>query len=124
MVLSRETWRFAAGRLPFATEKSEAKRFVRARHWQAANELPRHVFVVSPAEPRPFYVDFDSPVYVNILAKAIRRLAARDPQARLTVSEMLPTPEQAWLTDDLGNRYTSELRFVAVDRSALPGGAG
>ncbi|GGW16175.1 hypothetical protein GCM10018980_17710 [Streptomyces capoamus] len=124
MVISRETWRFAAGQLPFATEKSEAKRFVRARQWRAGAELPRHVFVVSPAEPRPFYVDFDSPVYVNILAKAIRRLAARDPWARLTVSEMLPTPEQAWLTDDLGNRYTSELRFVAVDRSKVPGGAG
>jgi hypothetical protein len=124
MVVSRETWRFAAGQLPFATEKSEAKRFVRARRWRAATELPRHVFVVSPVEPRPFYVDFDSPVYVNILAKAIRRLAARDPRARLTVSEMLPTPQQAWLTDDLGNRYTSELRFVAVDRSKLPGGAG
>ncbi|QMU71790.1 lantibiotic dehydratase [Streptacidiphilus sp. P02-A3a] len=123
MVLSRETWRVAAGQLPFATEKNEARRFVRARHWQAATGLPRHVFVVSPAEPRPFYVDFDSPVYVNILAKAIRRLAARDPQARLTVSEMLPTPEQAWLTDDQGHRYSSELRLVAVDRLKVPGGA-
>ncbi|MFE9426957.1 lantibiotic dehydratase [Kitasatospora sp. NPDC006697] len=122
MVLSRETWRLAAGQLPFATERNEARRFVRARHWQAANGFPRHVFVVSPAEPRPFYVDFESPVYVNILAKAIRRLAARDPQAKLTVSEMLPTPEQAWLTDDQGQLYTSELRFVAVDRSKVEGG--
>ncbi|URN14115.1 hypothetical protein LUW77_30555 [Streptomyces radiopugnans] len=35
----------------------------------------------------------------------------------MRVSEMLPTPEQAWLTDDEGNTYTSELRFVAVDRT-------
>ncbi|MYR90262.1 lantibiotic dehydratase, partial [Streptomyces sp. SID685] len=62
-----------------------------------------------------FYVDFDSPVYLTILAKAARRLARKDPGARLKVSEMLPTPEQAWLTDDEGSRYTSELRFVAVD---------
>ncbi|MEV8156229.1 hypothetical protein AB0R11_27515, partial [Streptomyces fradiae] len=84
-------------------------------------DLPRFVFVVSPTEPRPFYVDFDSPVYVNIFAKAARRLARQDAGARLVVSEMLPTPEQAWLTDDEGRTYTSELRFVAVDQTA---GAG
>ncbi|HEY3873472.1 MAG TPA: hypothetical protein VGM10_34260, partial [Actinocrinis sp.] len=66
-------------------------------------------------EPRPFYVDLSSPVYVNILAKAIRRLARNDPGGQLTFSEMLPTPEQTWLTDDRGRRYTSELRLVAVD---------
>jgi hypothetical protein len=71
--------------------------------------------VVSPTEPRPFYVDFHSPVYVNIFAKAVRRLPRDDPQGRMTISEMPPTPEQTWLTDDEGNRYTSELRFVAVD---------
>lgn len=75
---------------------------------------------MSPAEPRPFYVDFESPVYITILAKAMRRLARKDPAARVKVSEMLPTPEQAWLTDDEGRTYTSELRFVAVDQTAVP----
>ncbi|MFF1901950.1 lantibiotic dehydratase [Kitasatospora sp. NPDC058218] len=116
-VVARETWRFAGAALDFADEKTEARRFVRARQWRDAHELPRFVFVVSPTEPRPFFVDFDSPVYVTILAKAARRLARKDPDARLTVSEMLPTPEQAWLTDDQGRRYTSELRLVAVDRT-------
>jgi hypothetical protein len=73
------------------------------------------VFVLAPTEPRPFYVDFDSPVYVNIFAKAIRRLLRDQPDGRITVSEMLPTPEQTWLTDDQGHRYASELRFVAVN---------
>jgi hypothetical protein len=117
MVLSRETWRFPAGTLAFAAEKSEARRFVAARTWREEQELPRFVFVVSPAEPRPFYVDLDSPVYVNILAKAIRRLSKAGPAAVLTVSEMLPSPEQAWLTDEQGARYCSELRFVAVDQT-------
>ncbi|MFF8911133.1 lantibiotic dehydratase [Streptomyces olivaceoviridis] len=114
MTVARETWRFAGPALDFADDKSEARRFVRARQWRDAHELPRFVFVVSPTEPRPFFVDFDSPVYVNILAKAARRLARKDPDARLTVTEMLPTPEQTWLTDDQGRRYTSELRLVAV----------
>jgi hypothetical protein len=29
---------------------------------------------------------------------------------------MLPTPDQAWLTDARGHRYTAELRMVAVDQ--------
>ncbi|MFD1659210.1 lantibiotic dehydratase [Streptomyces caeni] len=122
MVVARETWQLPVAEVDFADEKDEAARFVRARHWRQRHELPRFVFVVSPTEPRPFYVDFDSPVYVTILAKAARRLARKDAGARLKVSEMLPTPEQAWLTDDEGHRHTSELRFVAVDQTVT--GAG
>jgi hypothetical protein len=122
MVVSRETWRRPAADLAFATDKDEARRFVRARQWREERELPRFVFVVSPTEPRPFYVDFDSPVYVDILAKAVRRLARRDPEARLTITEMLPTPDQTWLTDDRGRAYTAELRLVAVDQAPAPSG--
>ncbi|SEQ12340.1 lantibiotic dehydratase [Streptomyces radiopugnans] len=114
LVVARETWRIPAGSTDFAAEKDEARRFVRARQWREETGLPRFVFVASPAEPRPFYVDFDSPVYVTVLAKALRRLARRDPDGQVVVTEMLPTPEQTWLTDDEGRSYTSELRFVAV----------
>ncbi|WP_410534802.1 lantibiotic dehydratase [Streptomyces sp. KL2] len=114
LVVARETWRIPAGSTDFAAEKDEARRFVRARQWREETGLPRFVFVASPAEPRPFYVDFDSPVYVTVLAKALRRLARRDPDGQVAVTEMLPTPEQTWLTDDEGRSYTSELRFVAV----------
>ena len=123
MVVSREAWRFTGDEVEFAAEKNEARRFVRARRWREEHGMPRFVFVVSPTEPRPFYLDFDSPVYVNIFAKAVRRLARKDPQARLTVTEMMPDPEQVWLTDHEGAAYTSELRFVAVDQTG-PDGAG
>jgi hypothetical protein len=115
LVVARETWRIPVADLGFADEKDEARRFVRAAHWRASLGLPRFVFVVSPTEPRPFYADLHSPTYLAVLAKAIRRLAREDAAARLTVSEMLPTPEQTWLVDDRGRGYTSELRFVAVD---------
>ncbi|HET9899272.1 MAG TPA: lantibiotic dehydratase [Streptosporangiaceae bacterium] len=115
LVVAREKWRVPVGEMEFADEKNEARRFVRAGWWRAALDLPRFAFVISPAEPRPFYVDFRSPVYVNILAKAIRRLARHDQEAKLVISEMLPTPEQTWLTDDQAERYSSELRIVAVD---------
>ncbi|MFC8349824.1 lantibiotic dehydratase [Streptomyces sp. NPDC057280] len=115
MVVARETWQLPAADADFADDKDEARRFVRARHWRTRLGLPRYVFVISQTESRPFYVDFDSPVYVTILAKALRRLARKDPQGTATFTEMLPTPEQTWLTDDEGRRYTSELRFVAFD---------
>ncbi|WP_344265188.1 lantibiotic dehydratase, partial [Streptomyces sodiiphilus] len=115
LVVARETWRLPAAGMDFAHEKDEARRFVRTRRWREEHRLPRFVFMVLPTETRPFYVDFDSPVYVNIFAKAVRRLARKEPGGRVTVTEMLPTPEHAWLTDDRGNAYTSELRFVAVD---------
>ena len=79
MVVSREAWRFTGDEVEFAAEKNEARRFVRARRWREEHGMPRFVFVVSPTEPRPFYLDFDSPVYVNIFAKAVRRLARKDP---------------------------------------------
>ena len=36
----------------------------------------------------------------------------------LTVSEMLPTPDQAWVPDGAGRRYFSELRLHIVDADA------
>ncbi|WP_042429246.1 lantibiotic dehydratase [Streptacidiphilus anmyonensis] len=122
LVVARETWRLPAASLGFPEEKDERRRFVRARRWREQQGLPRFVFVVSPTESRPFYVDFDSPVYVTVLAKAMRRLARKDPDGRVVITEMLPTPEQTWLTDAAGHTYTSELRFVAVDERDVAGG--
>ncbi|WP_242704987.1 lantibiotic dehydratase family protein [Streptomyces sp. IBTA2] len=92
LVVSREVVAVHGWGVGFAEEKSEARRYVRARNWRGERGLPRYVFVVSPTEPRPLYVDFDAPVYVNILAKAARRLARKDPEAKLTITEMLPVP--------------------------------
>jgi hypothetical protein len=121
MVIARETWQFPAQDLPFAHQKDEARRYVQARWWRTQHNLPRFAFAISPTEPRPFYIDFDSPIYINILAKAIRRLTRTNPTATLTITEMLPTPHQTWLTDDHHNTYTSELRFVAVDLTRTAG---
>jgi lantibiotic biosynthesis dehydratase-like protein len=118
LVVARESWVFDPTDLDFAAGRDEPRRFVAARAWRDEAALPRHVFVKSPLEQKPFYVDFDSPIFVNILAKAIRRLEreARDGVGReLKVVEMLPTLEQLWLHDGDGNRYTSEIRLVGVD---------
>ncbi len=118
VVVARETWRFRSDELDFAAERNEARRFVQARRWGATHELPRFVIVTLPTEPRPMFVDLENPVYVAILAKAVRRLVRAGAAGAVTVTEMLPAPDQTWLVDDRGERYTAELRFVAVDTTA------
>jgi hypothetical protein len=119
LVVCRETWRLAADSMEFARHKLEADRFLAARRWAAANGLPRWVFVKVPAEVKPFFVDFESPIYVDILAKAARRaIETGMTDSEFVVSEMLPTPDQLWLQNAQGERYTSELRIVAVDPAA------
>jgi hypothetical protein len=83
------------------------------------HDLPRFVFVKLPVEVKPFYLDFDSPVYVEIFAKMVRRMvASHRAKDEVTISEMLPAPGQFWLTDADGHAYTSELRMVVRDLTA------
>ena len=117
VVVCRETKRFACAELDFVFEKDEAARFLAARRWMREQDLPRFMFVKSKLERKPFYVDFDSPIYLNILAKIIRRTKENPDTANslIAFSEMLPAHDQTWLPDLEGNHYTSELRLVAVD---------
>jgi hypothetical protein len=116
LVVSRESWHFSPEDIGFAFEKNESARFAAARRWASGRGLPRFVFVKTSAEVKPFYVDFASPIYTAIFAKCIRRtVQSSAPQQSIAVTEMLPGPDQSWLSDALGQRYTSELRLVAVD---------
>ncbi len=119
LIVNRETWRFSPSALAFALEKDEASRFLEARRWARAHDIPRFVFVKSPTEEKPFYVDFDSPVLINLFARVVGQCAemtmAGSVDPALVVTEMLPRPDQVWLPDAEGNRYTSEIRIVAVD---------
>ena len=128
MVLSRECWTFDPAGLTFAGDRDEAQRFLAVRQWRLAHGMPRFVFAHTSAERKPFFVDFDSLASADLLARSVRRAARSDARSgvpsgarsgvspRVTVAEMLPEPGQLWLTDIDGNRYTSELRLVAVDR--------
>jgi hypothetical protein len=115
LVVTRESWRVPAGELAFAQEPTAAERFAAARHWAGRRGLPRFLFAKTPGEVKPFYVDLESPVLVENLAKAIRGAAAVDPSAAVYLVEMLPDHGQLWLPDAQGNRYTCELRMVALD---------
>jgi len=116
LVACREAWHFSADDLTFASHQDESVRFIDARRWAREQQLPRFVFVKVPVEQKPFFVDFDSPVFVEILSKMVRRTIDNSPSdALISMSEMLPGLDQCWLPDAEGNVYTCELRMVAVD---------
>ncbi len=124
LVIARESWRFDAAHIEFAQLRDEPARFAAGRRWRRAAGLPRQVFVKVTGEVKPFLVDFDSVIAVNILAKSLRRLQARppgSPDVFVQFSEMLPSAESLWLIDSAGGRYTSELRITAVDQRLISG---
>jgi lantibiotic biosynthesis dehydratase-like protein len=106
-VWRRETWHIQPARGPACPEA--------APKWARDLGLPRRVFALSPGELKPIYIDFDSPVLTRILCRQIRRAAADRPDQPVRFTEMLPGPDDCWLADQDGRRYTSELRLVAVD---------
>jgi hypothetical protein len=109
-VLAREAWNVPATDVP--PRGQDVAAFARALG------LPRHVFVKSPLERKPMYLDTESPVLARILCRHARHAAAQSPRHRIRFTEMLPTPEQTWLEDADGKRYVSELRLVALDKRA------
>jgi hypothetical protein len=114
LVVSRESWSFSPSEIEFAVEKDEAARMRSARRWARANDLPRFVFVKVPVEQKPFYLDFDSPIYINMFAKTIRRtIETGKPDQVITVTEMIPGTDQTWLPDAAAQTYTCEFRLVA-----------
>jgi hypothetical protein len=119
LAVCRESWRFPPKSIDFALVKEESDCFIAARRWSREHGLPRFVFVKVPIERKPFYVDFDSPIYVSIFAKMIRRTIDKgDSLSEIAVSEMLPSIDEVWLPDGEGRRYASELRIVATDLMA------
>jgi hypothetical protein len=108
IVVSREQWQFAGASLPAFPDEPEP-RFLAVRRWASDHGMPRWTFVKTPEEPKPIYVDFASPIYVELFARVARKASS------LAVVEMLPAVEDTWIPDRDGNTYTSELRLVMVD---------
>lgn len=115
LVVHRETWSFSVRELGPLSTPDEAGSFLAARSLRQRHHLPRRVFAKVEGELKPFYVDFDSPLSVRLLARAIRALKrSSQPDGAVRISELLPSLDNLWLTDGEGARYTSEFRLVAV----------
>lgn len=124
MVVVRRTWRRTVSETGLTGVSGERERYLAVRRWARELDLPQRVFVKVGTEVKPCFVDLTSPVYARILCTMLRSAErAGGPDTEITVTEMLPTPEQAWLTDTEGRRYCSELRLQlcdpAADKSAM-----
>ncbi|HJP91393.1 MAG TPA: lantibiotic dehydratase [Pyrinomonadaceae bacterium] len=117
LIVQREAWSFSVSELEFLQQKEEADRFAALQRWVREHGIPRFVFVKAPLEPKPFYVDFESPILINFLARTVRRHTSSEElkDCLITITEMIPNPDQVWVTDALGQRYTAELRMVGID---------
>jgi hypothetical protein len=105
LVVQREGWRFERGELPLeGNDRIELMQKLRSQRG-----LPERVFVRSPEEVKPIYVDFTSALSVEMLIRLARQAE------RISISEMLPGPDRLWLADAQDRRYVSELRLLAVD---------
>ena len=118
LVVWRESWSIPVSELAFAYLKDNRERYRAARGWAKGKGVPRFVFIRSPLETKPLYLDFDSPISVDLFSRVIRHLNDMGRNQRIHMNEMLPTIEQTWLIDCEGNQYTSELRIACLDLNA------
>ena len=109
LVLGRETWTLQPESYSFVNITDTLERFVAARAWARELGLPRRIFLKVPQEIKPYFIDFDSPIFVDVAAKALRTA----PTA--TISEMCPDVGDLWLEDETHQHYTNELRMVMID---------
>jgi len=130
MVLFRERWVFPPDEWPesaTATRRSpgagsgarDAEFFLEIGRWRRRHGLPRHVFAHTTREPKPRYLDLESPLFAEHLMRIIEGLHASAEPApsqgpglpaaaphALTITEMLPGPEDLWIAHAGG--YASE----------------
>jgi lantibiotic biosynthesis dehydratase-like protein len=110
LVLFRARWVFHGNDIPpLAKGKdvlSDVDFFIEVTRWRALQGLPRHVFVHTAVEPKPFYVDLESLILVDVLRRALAGTFAGG-GTTLFVVEMLPRPDQLWIRDARGG-YAAE----------------
>jgi hypothetical protein len=106
IVVRRRRWQVDTETLAACRAKPDSAALLgAARRFQRRLGMPDRVFVKSPAEVKPIYIDFRSFFLVELLFK----LASEAPA--LSITEMLPDADGLWLGDAQGARYTSEIRM-------------
>ena len=116
LVVARETWRTTIGGTGLSDVDDYGKRYLAARRLCRALGLPDRVFVKVGTEVKPCYVDLTSPVSISGFCTMLRTASRESgPDVSVTITELLPTPEQTWVPDAAGRRYYSELRLHVRD---------
>ena len=114
IVYQREKWRFEADELStFLGDAVGFELFLRCQEFREQLGCPEHVFVNASAEVKPFYLNWSNFFLLELLAHLART------NERLSVTEMLPLPEDCWLADEHGH-YMCELRGSCLYTGAPP----
>jgi hypothetical protein len=111
LVLFRRRWVFSPEELPAA---ADAALFAGVARWRQRHGIPRHVFLHTAADPKPFHADLDSPLAVDLLRRAVSG------ETTLHVVEMLPAPEEMWVRDEQGSYATELLLQLSASKPAPP----
>jgi hypothetical protein len=116
LIVARQTWRTTIGATGLARRHGDSARYLAMRRWRRELGLPERVFVRIATETKPVYADFTSVRYVSNLCTMLRSAWMRSgDEVKLTISELLPLPADAWVPDAAGRRYCSELRLQLRD---------
>ncbi|MET8833282.1 lantibiotic dehydratase [Micromonospora sp. NPDC004540] len=124
LVVARRTWRTTAGECGLAGHADETARYLAVRRWRAAAGLPERVFVKVGTEIKPCYVDLTGPLYAQSLCAMVDAAHRTSPDVPVVVSELLPAPTEAWVTDAQGRGYVNELRLQITDPTEHRGDHG
>ncbi|MBZ5637279.1 MAG: lantibiotic dehydratase family protein [Acidobacteriia bacterium] len=103
-VLFRERWVLRPTDFP---PVGDEEFFIDAALWRRGLGLPRHIFVHTVFDPKPYYVDLESPLLTDLLRRTVAGLLGQE-DAVLFATEMLPAPDEMWLEGE-GGRHASEI---------------
>ena len=113
VVLFRRRWVFSPGTFPeppgedLDPDHLLGRFFADVHAWRRQEGLPRHVFVRTERRAKPFAVDLESPLSVDLLRRLLTPPEGESPSP-LHATEMLPGPDDLWVRDPRGT-YASEL---------------
>ena len=110
VVYQRPRWVLGTGEL---SSGSTHARFLRLRRLARTRIPSRFVFCRTSTERKPYLIDLAS-----VLAADLAAHIAKD-GTPVIAEQMRPTPDELWLRDDQGHRYTCELRMQVIGRERV-----
>lgn len=119
LVVNREAWRIPITELDFVREKDAKLRYLEAQRFRLNHGIPRFVFIKFPNEVKPFYLDFESPIFLENIVKIVNKMLKAKEDNEIIISEMLPAHDQLWMNNNAGEIFTNEFRFIFVDNAGL-----
>ncbi|WP_067888369.1 lantibiotic dehydratase [Nocardia vaccinii] len=109
VILRRACWHLRPADLGVADTADDVEFLVALRNWGERWMLPRHVYLTEG--DNHIMLDLDSSLSLAELRRALYRGEHEEP---VRLEEVLPAPDDGFLTDDLGRSYTAEVVVPVV----------